>query len=405
MHQLFSSLPVCFNLLLYFVGGGLFLAPAAQSPQATSEKPSFQTGPQPREMPADMKAYMEAARIPDPQKKLEALQKFLVDFPNSQGAASANQAILEVLVKNWPDKKDQIQAQADKVIKAANSPGRAYLLNSVATTLMEAGMVDLAEDFASKSLAAIDEEVRPRRAASLAILGRVWLKKGKTAEAEKALKEAYNADPSVTDAAVGLAELAEKSGNDAAALDYLATAALTGKMKSQSRKQLEELYRKSHGDKLDGLEAILDAKYKNLYSNPVRVEAYKPTAARTERVVLIEVFSGAGCPPCVAADLAADAVMERYPRKDVAVLVYHLHIPQPDPLTNPSTEARAKFYSVRGVPSVRIDGDTETGAGGDRAMTRGVYDRFTRLIDSGLEVPAGIRLNLEAFLQGSQVKV
>ena len=51
--------------------------------------------------------------------------------------------------------------------------------------------------------------------------------------------------------------------------------------------------------------------------------------------VLVELFTGAECPPCVAADLAFDALGKTYKPTDVVLLEYHLHIPGPDALTNP----------------------------------------------------------------------
>ena len=61
-----------------------------------------------------------------------------------------------------------------------------------------------------------------------------------------------------------------------------------------------------------------------------------------------------------------DAAMEHYPRRDVAVLMYHEHIPEPDPLANPSSAQRLTFYDVRGTPTLAIDGETVTGGGQSR---------------------------------------
>jgi len=307
--------------------------------------------------PPEMKDFSDAQKISDPQKKLEALEKIVADFPKSPFLSTVNQEIFNVLVKNWPDQKDKILALAKKMIEAVPEQSRSFIYNNVATKLTEAGiLLDEAEQYASKSLTLLEDEMartlRQRRATVLATLGQIYLKKGKIAEAEKSLKEAYEANPS---AATGLAELSEKAGNYTAALDYLATAALSGQMSADARNRLESIYRKTYNGSLDGLEDMLDAKYKKAYPNPVTVEHYKPTASRSNRVVLAEIFTGSGCPPCVAADLAFDAAMERYSRKDLAVVMYHLHIPRPDPMTNPSTETRSKFYGVRGVPSFFID--------------------------------------------------
>ena len=132
--------------------------------------------------------------------------------------------------------------------------------------------------------------------------------------------------------------------------------------------------------------------------------AYKPTAARTQRLVLAEVFTGAGCPPCVAADLAFDAAMERYTRKDLAVVMYHMHIPVPDPLTNKSTVERAKYYNVNGVPSFSVDG-VLGGGGGGRAATKGVYDRVVAGLDKSLEVAPDAALTLDTSIANGAVKV
>jgi hypothetical protein len=106
----------------------------------------------------------------------------------------------------------------------------------------------------------------------------------------------------------------------------------------------------------------------------------------------------------VAADLAFDAFMERYTRKDLVVIMYHLHIPAPDPMTNPSTQARGKFYGVRGVPSYVLDGELKSG-GGSRDMTQGFYDRVNPTIEQRLEAPAEARLALSASLEGTSAKV
>ena len=121
---------------------------------------------------------------------------------------------------------------------------------------------------------------------------------------------------------------------------------------------------------------------KYLEVNPpvFHVEPYKPTEKRSDRIVLTEVFTGSGCPPCVAADLAAELAMERY-GKDLAVIMYHEHIPQPDPMTTPQTTARFKYYAGTGVPTVVIDGVTSPGGGGPRDRTKAVYDRITKEIE------------------------
>ena len=45
-------------------------------------------------------------------------------------------------------------------------------------------------------------------------------------------------------------------------------------------------------------------------------------------------------------------------------LQYHLHIPAPDPMTTPISEARKQYYKVDGTPSIFFDGKSAAGGGG-----------------------------------------
>jgi len=102
--------------------------------------------------------------------------------------------------------------------------------------------------------------------------------------------------------------------------------------------------------------------------------------------------------------MAFDAILERYFRREVAVLEYHVHIPLPDPMANPSTEARAKFCDAQGTPTYAIDGEMNTG-GGAREEAKGFYDKLNLMISKRLGKPAEARLSLETSLEGRLVKV
>lgn len=405
---------------IVLVGSLLLLIPAValtQNPREQEKDPPKPKEPAPapapspgRQTPPEMRAYTDAIKISDPEKKIEALEKIPVDFPKATSIRSmVHSAIFDTLVKTWPEKKDRILAEAGKVIDSAPEQFRSTSYNTVANKLIDAGiLLDEAEQFASKGLELVEDEhnkrLRLSKATHLATLGRVYLKKGSIAEAEKALKEAYAANPQLPAAAFGMAELAEKTGDDQAAQDYLAAAAVSGRMPPEARKKLEAIYRKTHNDSLDGLDAVLDAKYRSSFPPPISVEHYKPTSARSNRVVLAEVFTGSGCPPCVAADLGFDAAMERYSRSELAVVMYHLHIPAPDPMTNPSTQNRASFYGVRSVPSFLIDGALE-GGGGPREATKQFFDRVNPMIEKSLETAPDTELRVEASIEQALVKV
>ena len=121
---------------------------------------------------------------------------------------------------------------------------------------------------------------------------------------------------------------------------------------------------------------MLDVEYDKRFPNPVELSAYQPTEKRSDRLVVGEVFTGSGCPPCVGADLAFDAALTRYSRKDLVVVMYHEHVPQPDPMSNPDTQARSKYYEVSGVPTYAVDGTTVKSSGASRDGAKGIFDHI-----------------------------
>ena len=147
-----------------------------------------------------------------------------------------------------------------------------------------------------------DDEMRAsfksERAAALATLGQILVKRGKAEEGERALTDAYAARPaSYTMAAIArtLAESAKKSGNDTLQLEYLTVLALSGRITADETKDFEAAYRKTHNGSLDGLEAMLDERYRREHTRfAVTPHVRKPGTKATGRTVLAEVFPGAG---------------------------------------------------------------------------------------------------------------
>jgi hypothetical protein len=147
-----------------------------------------------------------------------------------------------------------------------------------------------------------DDEMRTsfnqQRASALATLGQILVKRGKTVEGEKLLTEAYAAKPaSYTMASIArvLAESAKKAGNDALQLEYLTVLALSGRITADETKEFEAAYRKTHNGSLDGLEAMLDERYRRDHTRfAVTTFVRKPPAKATGKTVLAEVFPGAG---------------------------------------------------------------------------------------------------------------
>ena len=147
-----------------------------------------------------------------------------------------------------------------------------------------------------------DDELRAslksERASALATLGQILMKRGKAEEGEKALTEAYAAKPAgSTMAAIArvLAESAKKSGNEAKQLEYLTVLALSGRITADETKEFEAAYRKTHNGSLDGLDAMLDERYREDHVRfGVTPFERKPPAKATGKTVLAEIFPGAG---------------------------------------------------------------------------------------------------------------
>ena len=147
-----------------------------------------------------------------------------------------------------------------------------------------------------------DDEMRTalksERASAQATLGQILLKRGKSDEGVKVLKEAYAAKPAsstIAGIARSLYEAAKTAGNDNDQLEYLTALALSGRGTADEFKALDAVYSKTHNGSLDGLEPMLDARWRKEnvrfavtpYTRPANT---KPTG----RTVLAEVFPGSG---------------------------------------------------------------------------------------------------------------
>lgn len=156
--------------------------------------------------------------------------------------------------------------------------------------------------------------------------------------------------------------------------------------------------------RLSTYEAKLDETYHK------RVPPFKPEKVaekKDARPVVMELFTGAQCPPCVAADVGFDALGDTYSHNNVILLQYHLHIPGPDPLTNTDTVARQKYYGavIRGTPTTIFNGKSEAGGGGLMAGSEGKYKQYRSFIDPILDSKPAATVDLKASRKGNVIEV
>jgi hypothetical protein len=156
-----------------------------------------------------------------------------------------------------------------------------------------------------------------------------------------------------------------------------------------------------------GYDAKLDAEYHE------KVPPFKPETfagrsdGKANRVVLMEIFTGAECPPCVAADVAFDALLKTYKPTEFIGLQYHLHIPGPDPLTNTDTVARQGYYGseIGGTPSTFFNGVVLPGGGGPMARSEIKYKEYRTATDSQLSKEKLADIKVTATRTSDEVKI
>jgi len=156
--------------------------------------------------------------------------------------------------------------------------------------------------------------------------------------------------------------------------------------------------------RLKGYETKLDDDYAK------KVPPFKPEKVaekKNAKPVVLELFTGAQCPPCVAADVAFDALGDAYSHNNVILLQYHLHIPGPDPLTNDDSVARQKYYGslIRGTPTTIFNGKSEAGGGGGMANSQAKFGQYKTIIEKALGEKATASVDLKASRKGDSIEI
>ncbi len=163
---------------------------------------------------------------------------------------------------------------------------------------------------------------------------------------------------------------------------------------------------KEADEHLAAINARLDEEFAK---NEIKFQPERPNGRRAgDRVVLTELFTGTQCPPCVAADVAFDAALQAYRPTQAVFLEYHEHIPGPDPLTCPASEARMSYYDkeIQGTPTFIVDGKLlNENVGGPASRGETSYGLLHAGLDKAMGVQPGARLKLTARRQGETVEL
>ncbi len=395
--------------------------------------------------PAERARFEAALDLPDSGERTAALEKFLADFPDTSLKEAARVQIISALldpdariaamkkfVAEFPqgEFRDLVYTQLLEAMARQNPPGNAaiekYLKEFVAGTdtvppghLAEVYNASIqillrndvlpknAEALIDKALGSVAQQTpRPERMRLLINLGKIlYVRKDfpKALTALQQAREAAGADPPA-ELFLMLGRVYQELGNDQDALDALINAGVR-RGDRQTKAELQAAYEKKYGS-LDGLHERLDA-IRLARPKPFDPGRYSPADGEVHgKTVLAELFTGAECGPCIAADIALNAVSDYYNRDTVTVLEYHMHAPGPDPLTNPDTERRADYYGVMGTPTALIDGTHPQYGGGSASLSRRVFEAYKSKIGPRLRVPLAAEFKkLELNVASDTVRV
>jgi tetratricopeptide (TPR) repeat protein len=199
------------------------------------------------------------------------------------------------------------------------------------------------------------------------------------------------ASPWSTDFWTALGEIYRRLGDPGKAIAAYMNG-LTVLNPKELRDSLESVYKTVHGSTA-GLDADLErVKESGAEFDPGR---YSPGGPGSGKAILAELFTGAECGPCVAADMAFDALGEYFPRTDLLMLEYHVHIPGPDPLTTDDSWSRYQMYRAGGTPTAVIDGREKIVGGGPRFIAHNRFNLYRYAIQKYVGEAPGMSLAID----------
>ncbi len=301
--------------------------------------------PQERE---NLEGYRKAMQIQNMEKRILALETFIHNHPESRFRGTAQFQIFTALLSLGAEDQ-KIREAADKTVETASNRSRA--LNNIARSLArEKRLLDLAETCAQESIKGTTPG-SATEASFVDTLGQVLFEQGDLAKAGQFFKQALDIAPGNGTILFHLGQVLEAQERHSEATEYYLKAYVNNG-RQEIQQKLETIYQSIHGS-LGGLHERIDREYTK--KRPV-FEVGQYQGIWSGKVVLAELFTGSECHPCQAANYAFQRLAEHYPHGAVQVLEYHLPIPRSDPMTNPDSLARTRYYFVQSTPQAFFGG-------------------------------------------------
>lgn len=159
--------------------------------------------------------------------------------------------------------------------------------------------------------------------------------------------------------------------------------------------KVTQLWKQTHNGTTDGLQQYLDELYRKTLTSFLPASDRSPQPQAAQRIVLVELFTGAACPPCVAADVAVSGLESMYPPSMLVALRYHQHIPAPDPLANADTETRFAYYQALGTPTIVVNGrqlNPPQNFAGPLSRSPDVFENLRAVVEEALQQKATVTI-------------
>ena len=371
---------------------------------------------------------MQAMQSPDPFKQLN---EFTEKMNTTPLALDAYPTLIAIALSQKKDEKaiKEILERYTKTAELWGTRQQASALISIGSMLAKSDdIASLAPKYLDQANELIKTGVTPLSGwkAEIALArARVGLKSKNPEQiktAGKLLQEELKNSPRNRELLTELVKYEKGHGSIDKAIDHLGILAgspLTGRERQliavskqnpeavkyeHPQDTLTALWKEKHGS-TEGLDEYLKKSFKRFLEGYVTKEAKAVDLKKGNRVSLIELFTGASCPPCVAADLATGVIEASFPHSKVIVLRYHQHIPAPDPLTNTDSEARFILYNHGGTPSTNLNGQVIPGVAGGVEQIDSSYKQILEALIPALSEKTDVKIDLSAVAKDGKLEL
>jgi thiol-disulfide isomerase/thioredoxin len=132
---------------------------------------------------------------------------------------------------------------------------------------------------------------------------------------------------------------------------------------------------------------------------------FKPDFDWKGKTVVLELFTGSECPPCLGVGLAVEGLLESYDKKYLAILEYHVNIPAPDPMENRYSHLRRFDYGVYRAPMTFFDGSEKFRGGGNDTTAYRYFQQYAQEINMLLEEEPVLEISAASALSNDNLIV